>query len=261
MKITLKQPMRDNRMIKAEVGFDICFAKRNNQDPHFSVTGEIKRKGARDCESYGQLHNDIEKHFPHIAKVTRWHLCFMHKGPMHYIANALYHVGAYEDLYSDSKNLDYMRSCIVFGAVDGDEEALEEELVTFNPIEFSAWLEERLPALLVRFESDIKRYIPGIWTASEMEWRGEHPPVRIARVDFDVAEYVGDENDGVYYEAKQSAVDNKWYGSAVIECNTGSFVENLATNDGPYDTRNKAREAMRGAGIEWCIDNDVQYEE
>lgn len=41
----------------------------------------------------GCLHDDIEKHFPELAPLIKWHLCST-DGPMHYIANTTYHARA-----------------------------------------------------------------------------------------------------------------------------------------------------------------------
>jgi hypothetical protein len=64
----------------------------------FSITGEIwrctesgKRTG-RDCETCGSIHDHIKKHFPELAPFIKWHLTSS-DGPMHYMANTLYHAG------------------------------------------------------------------------------------------------------------------------------------------------------------------------
>jgi len=42
--------------------------------------------------SCGCQHGAIAKHFPELAKYIKWHLCSP-DGPMHYIANTVYHAG------------------------------------------------------------------------------------------------------------------------------------------------------------------------
>lgn len=61
----------------------------------FAITGEIDRKNSRgvwvdDCS--GCIHDEIAKHFPALAPLIKWHL-FDANGPMHYLANTIYHAG------------------------------------------------------------------------------------------------------------------------------------------------------------------------
>ena len=81
----------------------------------------------------------------------------------------------------------------------------------------------------------------------------------IVKFDPDDAWYVGDENDGVYYQVAEGA--DGWYMTAVVDSDSGSFVDNLTTDDGPYDTERAALDAGRCAAKEWCIWNDVSYDD
>jgi hypothetical protein len=81
----------------------------------------------------------------------------------------------------------------------------------------------------------------------------------IVASDWDEATYYGDEDDGVYVNVGQGP-DGKWYMTATVDCNTASFVDDLVTDDGPYDTEEEAKVAGKDAAIEWCHDNDVDYE-
>lgn len=81
---------------------------------------------------------------------------------------------------------------------------------------------------------------------------------QIAEVDFDEATYIGNEDDGVYFAVAKGR--DGWYMSAVVDCNTSHFVESLVTDDGPYKTENEANWAGRDAAVQWCVDNDVNYE-
>lgn len=76
-------------------------------------------------------------------------------------------------------------------------------------------------------------------------------------VDFDVDEatYVGDEEDGVYYQVAKGR--KGWYMTAVVDCNTAAFVDTLVSDDGPYDSEAHAITAGQNCAIEWCMDNDV----
>lgn len=84
-------------------------------------------------------------------------------------------------------------------------------------------------------------------------------PKQIAVVNVDTAEYIGDPDDGVYYTVARG-FDGKWYGSAIVDSNTGSFVDALVTDDGPYDFEGQAETAMADAAKDWCIENGVMYD-
>jgi len=84
---------------------------------------------------------------------------------------------------------------------------------------------------------------------------------RIVPWDFDEATYVGDEEDGVYYQVARKGQRCGWYMTAVVDCNTASFCDNLIVDDGPYDTEAEAEEAGKNAAVEWCVNNYVNYEE
>ena len=87
---------------------------------------------------------------------------------------------------------------------------------------------------------------------------------KIAEVNFDCAEYVGDGRDGVYVQAAyygETEHEKGWYVSCVVDSDTGSFVDGLVSDDGPWPTETGAMDAGRGAAKDWCIENSVNYEE
>lgn len=67
-----------------------------NGNNSFSITGEIYEYGRdgrqlkREPWTCGCIHKDVEKHFSELAPFIKWHLCST-DGPMHYIANTVYH--------------------------------------------------------------------------------------------------------------------------------------------------------------------------
>ena len=75
----------------------------------------------------------------------------------------------------------------------------------------------------------------------------------IVPFDVDSASYVGDENDGVYYQVARG--DDGWYMTAVVDA--ASFVDNLVVDDGPYDSEAAAIEGGKNSAFDWCFDNDV----
>lgn len=78
-------------------------------------------------------------------------------------------------------------------------------------------------------------------------------------VDFDTANYIGDEEDGVYYDV--ACFHGEWFMAAVVDCNTASFTDTLVEDDGPYATKELALEGGRNAAIEWCITNNVSWKD
>lgn len=58
----------------------------------FSVTGEIRVPGRRDCEACGCLHDEIRAAFPELAEAIEFHLVSA-DGPMHYPANVTFFAG------------------------------------------------------------------------------------------------------------------------------------------------------------------------
>lgn len=99
----------------------------SGQYPYFSITGEQYRqtngRGRWAEDSFGCLHDDIEKHFKKYAKYIKWHLVSVEE-PMHYISNSLYWAGlqGWTDNKKDSPpNYDYFVSTAKWGTVAGDE--------------------------------------------------------------------------------------------------------------------------------------------
>lgn len=59
-----------------------------NGHQSFSITAEVYTN----CQACGCLHEDIAREFPELAPLIKWHLMGT-DGPMHYIANTIYHAG------------------------------------------------------------------------------------------------------------------------------------------------------------------------
>lgn len=75
----------------------------------FSITGSINEGRGTAC---GCIHDDIEKHFPELSHLIKWHLCSS-DGPLHYIANTLYHARA----VSKYEHFAYLRDDLLRGDV------------------------------------------------------------------------------------------------------------------------------------------------
>lgn len=74
-------------VITVKYGFDTDFDKRNNQVPHFHITGDIQTIRGRDV-SGGCIHDEIAKYFPRLRPLIRWHGAEFPGVPMHYASNA-----------------------------------------------------------------------------------------------------------------------------------------------------------------------------
>ena len=115
----------------------------------FAITGEIfrlqiNRGGRSSFDSCGCLHDDIAKHFPELAPFLKWHL-MSSDGPMHYVANTIYHASEYPDGHILAKGADLeaaRRSAIWPDA-------------TLDQLKDEAALLERLPDLINDFRSDV----------------------------------------------------------------------------------------------------------
>src|SRR5512147_909945 len=74
----------------------------------------------------------------------------------------------------------------------------------------------------------------------------------------DEATYVGDENDGCYYQVAEGP--DGWYVTVVVDCDTASFVDTLVKDDGPCPTKKHAEETGRNTAVDWCVTNGVSFE-
>lgn len=79
---TFTAAYRDFQTITATVRWDDECGNGHNS---FSITGETPDSG-------GCIHGEIAAHFPQLAHLIRWHL-FDAFGPMHYVANTVWHAG------------------------------------------------------------------------------------------------------------------------------------------------------------------------
>jgi uncharacterized protein Usg len=87
----------ENGWIKATVRHDDNCGNGHNT---FSITAHIceKHPTAPNSHSYGCQHGEIVEHFPELAPLIKWHLCST-DGPLHYIANTVYHATAYPEFW------------------------------------------------------------------------------------------------------------------------------------------------------------------
>lgn len=81
-----------NGRMSVEIRFDDECA---NGHMSFAITATVytdESRRRRDCAAGGCLHEGIAAVFPKLAPLIKWHLMST-DGPMHYLANTLYHAG------------------------------------------------------------------------------------------------------------------------------------------------------------------------
>lgn len=136
----------------------------DNQHAYVTVTAEIWRRNANDCESCGQLHTEVLEHFPELADLVKLHLVSVDGTPMHYIANAKYwwEVARGEktvEFQTAEKAAGHYRSTVVAGVLESDAELpVPEGPFTWGDAE--AALEERRPALRAHVHEVLARFLP-----------------------------------------------------------------------------------------------------
>lgn len=124
--------------ITAKLRFDDQCGNGHNT---FSITGDIDRMGKNGKwydDAGGCIHEELEKHFPELSKYIKWHLVST-DGPMHYIANTVYHV--------EQNKLDYASSSAVW------PDATHEDLTAPG---LEERLKARLPHLMAEFRADME---------------------------------------------------------------------------------------------------------
>lgn len=90
--VSCQRPVRGwgaGAYIVAEMRFD---DECGNGRHSFAATATIMRPRASDIEAGGCLHEEIARYFPELTRLIKWHLVSS-DGPLHYIANTIYHAG------------------------------------------------------------------------------------------------------------------------------------------------------------------------
>ena len=174
--------------IKIEITASIRFDDNcGNGHNTFSITGDIRKAGTTSDYHYisgGCIHSDIEKHFPELSHLIKWHLVSS-DGPLHYIANTTYHALQHEPnkahVYLDDKENGF-KSCVKYTDIKEAQTICENPIYTLKVDQDTAkvanikaarncaiWpdatlaelsnkelLLDRLPALMVDFKRDIE---------------------------------------------------------------------------------------------------------
>lgn len=79
--------------VKRRVAVDIHWYRLGgNEHKHLSITGMVSDSTGKWLESCGHVAEDIARVYPELRHILKWHL-MNEDGPMHYIANTVYHAG------------------------------------------------------------------------------------------------------------------------------------------------------------------------
>ena len=121
--------------------------KCDNNHNTFSITGEIYESTYRPYEdkltlssgknvylsSCGCIHKEIEKYFPDFKHLIKWHGCTS-EGPLHYIANTLYHANRIEKylnfVYLTDSEFNFDKLLGIFS--DDDAKKLQEKYINIR---------------------------------------------------------------------------------------------------------------------------------
>ncbi len=116
----------------------------------FAITADIYKHGRRTDRAFlagGCLHDEIAEHFPEFKSLLKWHLCST-DGPLHYVANSVYHAQEIEPgtrFYTNGKKADLAaaRSSAIWPDAELDDFTKEKLLAS-------------LPALMVEFRAAVE---------------------------------------------------------------------------------------------------------
>lgn len=109
----------------------------------FAITGEIytpRANRSRNIIACGCLHDDIIRLFPELKPYVKWHLTST-DGPLHYIANTVFHV--------ERGQFDYARTSAVW------PDARDADLTFGGSEELTMRLIARLPKLMEDFKAAV----------------------------------------------------------------------------------------------------------
>jgi hypothetical protein len=141
---SFKSPVKqiaDNLRMYVTIRYD---DKCNNNHNTFSITATITRNAR--FYAGGCLHEDIATYFPEYIPLLKWHGTTS-DGPLHYIANTLYHLGYCE--IEPIPNFEYAKTSAVYPNMPESFLTMGKELVTNE-------LESRLPNLMQEFKQTME---------------------------------------------------------------------------------------------------------
>ncbi len=184
--MTLNGTLKNGDRIVAKIRYDDKYGNGHNS---FAITANIYNSRGR-WEAGGCCHDEFVEAFPDYAHLIKWHLCSS-DGPLHYIANTLYHALEYGTkkawVYEYPREIAGVKvkeNCLVYTNLSKAQEMVDSEpdrlylridektakVADLNAARNSAiapdatpeqlrdkqWLEDRLPELMAEFKADIE---------------------------------------------------------------------------------------------------------
>lgn len=128
------------------------------QSASFSVSGHTTSKYAR---RGGQIQHNFIGHFPEFEPYYCWHLVSVDTGPIHYVANAVYHMqlaeaggrknwrGELEDTAETCR--EYAERSAHWGVLPDEEKGGMQLAADRSGLTYRQFFEARLPALMAAF--------------------------------------------------------------------------------------------------------------
>lgn len=116
---------------------------KGNLYAYFSITAESRTIGGRELCG-GCMHDEIRAHFPELSHLIKWHLVDENGLPMHYIANAKFHLEHQPWYFADH---------ILLGEVATDYDY--DWTQPWN--EITCYLTDRIPSLKSHLEEDLRK--------------------------------------------------------------------------------------------------------
>ena len=151
-----------------------------NAEPHFGITGGIYgphripyedrivfEKQTYWLHSCGCVHDAIAETFPELAPFLKYHLSSP-SGPMHYVANGLYHHKLWgdcvagppwsEEKYAKERTVEQHRKHFCDTILyDAEKDLQLDRMVWWDKEEMTAYLEERRPRLQAEFDDAMRK--------------------------------------------------------------------------------------------------------
>ncbi len=141
-----KEDGQDYR-IRVKIRYDDQCGNGHNS---FSITAQIDEKRGGIYRDYmgGCCHKEISKHFPELKDAIKFHLCSS-DGPMHYIANTIYHVDEHGPksawVYFEDPANGIERKCVKYCDVTEAQEMCSTPSKTFNYVTKAGYRYEKDP--------------------------------------------------------------------------------------------------------------------
>lgn len=155
------------QLVVCTYGFDVKFAQRNNQSPHFAATVAVMASNNRNNMVGGGADHDLIARLwkNSLSPYLKWHLVSWPGETLHYHANACFWLekafgfSKWDRRYSEPDPLSAFKKTVVFGTVEDDDET------------FSSIWEEFCPNPSLKWSSDLTE--SDLHSIATIEWESD----------------------------------------------------------------------------------------